>query len=141
MADAGYNTSVVMEQGGSALRVKSGGTIVADNGGVLDMSAANAADVKLPAGAVTLPKVNFTGIKTLKGVGAAAAGAVTLTGTAVGDRVVSIIGNLTAGGPLLVFVPGTDFEATISVINQIQQLSASDLHLTTIVVTLAPAQA
>jgi hypothetical protein len=83
MADAGYNTSVVMEQGGSALRVKSGGTIVADNGGVLDMSAANAADVKLPAGAVTLPKVNFTGIKTLKGVGAAAAGAVTLTGTAL----------------------------------------------------------
>jgi hypothetical protein len=104
-------------------------------------SDASVTTAKLAAGAATLPKISFTGIKTLKGVGAAVPGAVTLTGAAVGDRVVAIIGNLTAGGPLLVFVPGTDFEAAISVINQIQQLSASDLHLTTIVAILAPATA
>lgn len=75
--------------------------------------------------------------KTLKGTGSNGAGPVTLTGAAVGDSVRKIIGNLTAGGPLLVFVPGTDFESTITVVNQIQQLSASDLHLTTIVVDLA----
>lgn len=147
-SDPSYNTNIVSEQGGSLLRVKSGGSIVADNGGVLDFSAANPTDVKLPAGiaptlgagAVSLPKIAFTGLVTLKGVGVAAAGPATLTGAVVGQRVLAIIGNLTAGGPLLVFVPGTDFEATISVINQIQQLSSSDLHLTTIVVILAPAE-
>lgn len=80
--------------------------------------------VRLPA------KVAVTGI----GVGNATPGGCAMTNLAVGDKVRRIIGNLTAGGPLQVFQPGTDFEAVISVANQIQQLSSTDLSLTTIVV-------
>ncbi len=70
-------------------------------------------------------------LKTLAGAGVAAPGACTLTGAAVGNLVLAICGALTAGGPLVALQPGIDFEATISVANQIQQLSATDYHLYT----------
>ena len=76
--------------------------------------------------------------KTLSAAGVAAAGPVTLAGAAVGDRLLSVFGALTAGGPLLAKAVGTDFEATVSVTGQVQQLAAADLSLSTFVFLLEP---
>ena len=101
---------------------------------------ANVTTAKLAAGAGTLPKLSFTGLKVLVQAGVASAGAVTLTGAAVGDRVVAVFGTLTAGGPLLAAIVGTDFESAISIINEVQQLVAT-LDSDTFVFVLAPAEA
>src|SRR5277367_875947 len=106
MPDPSYNTGVILKQGGNVLEVQSGASIVGDSGATIDFSAVAPANVKLPAGiaptlgpgAVTLPKISFTGLTLLKGVGVAAPGACTLTGSTVGQRVLAIIGTLTAGG-------------------------------------------
>lgn len=64
----------------------------------------------------------------VKAVTAIAAGAITLTGAAVGDTVVSCTDLSTAGDG------SSKFETTISVANQIQQLSAStDVFLVVVV--------
>lgn len=57
--------------------------------------------------------------------GASAAGACTATGTLVGDRVLSVTG-LASG---TVGDKSASFESVVSVADQIQQTSASDLHL------------
>lgn len=94
-----------------------------------------ARSVSLPdaAGNILLGVNGLGGMRVLTSVGAAAAGAATLTGAKVGDVVLGI-SDVTDHTTLL---PGTDFEATISVINQIQQLSASNLSAKTIIVFLA----
>jgi hypothetical protein len=80
--------------------------------------------------------------------GAAAAGACTFTGAAVGDRVVAAFliadesDNLTKGEGTATTVPSaTIFESVITVVNQIQQTSASDLSDNKYFVELAPANA
>lgn len=102
--------------------------------------AANVTTAKFAAGAVTLPKVTTTGIKTLAAAGRNGAGAITLTGAAVGDRVLTSFGAPTAGGALAAPAAGV-FEAAITVVNQIQQASASDLSANTYVHILIPAAA
>jgi hypothetical protein len=72
----------------------------------------------------------------LTAAGVAAAGPITLAGAVVGQPVKAVFGTLTAGGPLIAKVPGTDFESIISVAGQIQQLTATDLHLDTFVFVL-----
>jgi hypothetical protein len=72
-----------------------------------------------------------TALIPLVAAGVAAAGPVTLAGAVIGQPVKLILGSLTAGGPLIAKVPGTDFESVISVAGQIQQLTATDLHLDT----------
>jgi hypothetical protein len=67
----------------------------------------------------------------LTAAGVAAAGPITLAGAVVGQPVKAVFGTLTAGGPLIAKVPGVDFESVISVAGQIQQLTATDLHLDT----------
>lgn len=99
----------------------------------------NTADIA--AGGATLPKISFTGLKVLAAAGKSSAGAITLTGTAVGDRLVAVFGAPTAGGALAVKLPGTDFESTVSVVNQIQQLVGTDLSASTYVFIFAPATA
>jgi len=71
------------------------------------------------------------GILTLVAAGVAAAGPITVAGAVVGQKVLAVFGTLTAGGPIINKVPGTDFEAVVSVAGQIQQLAAADLHLDT----------
>jgi hypothetical protein len=139
--------------GGGTLTTEfsSGETLKIDNGAVLDASAANASDVKLPAGAVitaalnagavTPTKMAFTGIKVLAIVGYNGIHACTATGAAVGDRLVAIFGTPTAGGALIPKVPGTDFEATVSVTSQLQQLVATDLSGDTFIGIFIPAAA
>src|SRR5271169_194590 len=104
-ADSSYTTGNFERQGGNEWDVGNGtgnpGSLIINAGGTFDASAAST--FNLPAGGVTLPKLSLSGIQTLGGTGHNGAGACTLTGTAVGARVVAIIGNLTAGGPLLVF--------------------------------------
>jgi hypothetical protein len=140
-ADNTYVTGNFEKQGGAEWDVGNGtsktGSLIINAGGTLDASAGT---LTLGPAQVSLAKVDLTGMKTLKGTGAASAGAVTLTGAVIGMRVVSIFGNLTAGGPMLVFVPGTDFESVITVTDQVQQLTG-DYHLDTIVFVLAPAAA
>lgn len=72
---------------------------------------------------VTLPLIGTT-------TGVAAA--VTLTGAAVGDKVISVL-DLTAGTNL-----SADFETTISVANQIQQTAAGGSNNDKMLVTLQP---
>ena len=156
MADGSYNTKVYEKQGGAELVVSTGGQITLDGGAIkdasgntlLDSSGAGAdlapgsvATAALAAGAVTPAKMSFTGIKQIKVTGHNEAGACTATGAAVGDRVLAMVGAPAAGGDLIVPVIGTDFEATITVINQIQQASASDLHLDSFLLLLIPAAA
>ncbi len=72
-------------------------------------------------------------------VGSNGAGACTATGAAIGDRPIVIFGAPTAGGALVAFVPGTDFESAVTVTDQLQQLSASNLSTDTLIVVLSPA--
>ncbi len=72
----------------------------------------------------------------LTAAGVAAAGPITLAGAVVGQPVKMVFGTLTAGGPLIAKVPGTDFESVISVAGQVQQLTATDLHLDTFLFVL-----
>jgi hypothetical protein len=78
-------------------------------------------------------------------IGAAAAGAITLTGAAVGDRVLSafkfgdVSDNLTSGTGAVTAQPNALFEAVITVADQIQQVSATDLSDNKYIVRLAPA--
>jgi hypothetical protein len=69
------------------------------------------------------------GLRVLTSQGHNNTGAVTLTGAKVGDKVIGI-SNITDHATLL---PTTDFEATITVNNQIQQVNASDLSAKTLV--------
>jgi hypothetical protein len=153
MSDSTYQGKVYDKQGGDELVVASGGKITVEAGGEIDVSAGTltpgtnaiadgaVTTGKLAAGAATLPKIGIAGIKCLAAAGKNGSGAVTLTGAAIGDRLVAVFGAPTAGGALAVKVPGTDFEAAVTVVDQIQQLSASNLSANTYVFTLIPAAA
>jgi len=92
-----------------------------------DIEAGAVTTTKIAAGAVTAAKQSTTGIKFFRFDGAAAAGAITLTGAAVGDRVVAILGVVSASGVSVVGAIPSQFEATISVADQIQQTDAGNL--------------
>lgn len=92
---------------------------------------------ELSPGAVTGAKLSDTPFKTLKAAGRNNVGAITLTGAAVGDRVVVVFGAPTAGGALV--EAKASFESAITVVNQIQQSSASDLSTNTYVFVLIAA--
>lgn len=94
---------------------------------------------KMGAAAATLPKVSFAGLKVLRFDGINGAGAVTLTGAAVGDRVVAILGTVVTSGVSI--VGGADFESVISVVDQIQQAATGDLSDNDYWVLLAPTPA
>jgi hypothetical protein len=153
MSDSTYQGKVYDKQGGDELVVASGGKITVEAGGEIDVSAGTltpgtnaiadgaVTTAKLAAGAATLPKIGIAGIKCLAAAGKNGSGAVTLTGAAIGDRLVAVFGAPTAGGALAVKVPGTDFEAAVTVTDQIQQLSASNLSANTYVFILIPAAA
>ena len=130
MSDSTYLSKVYNKQGGDELVVASGGTIDASAG-----------TTTLKAGSVALTKIGITGIKCLAAAGKNGAGAITLTGAAAGDRLVAVFGAPTAGGALEAKVPGTDFEAAVTVENQIQQVSAGNLSAHTYVFVLIPAAA
>jgi hypothetical protein len=97
-----------------------GKSLVIDTGGNLDARNSKAA---LPT-----PKA-------IAAAGRNGAGAITLTGAAVGDRVHIVIGAPTAGGALVAPAAGT-FEAVITVADQVQQASASNLSANTYVFVL-----
>src|SRR5512138_3105003 len=136
MSDSTYQGKVYRKQGGNELVVASGGKITIESGGNIDASAGT---TTLKGGSVALTKIGLTGIKCLAAAGKNGAGAVTLTGAAVGDRLVAVFGAPTAGGALEAKVPGTDYEAAVTVENQIQQASASNLSANTYVFILIPA--
>lgn len=99
----------------SALKTQFEGTDPADqNDDVLDAVAALPAKTKV---------YSFTGRN--------GAGAVTLTGAAVGDVVLGVAGISTVGNA------AASFESTITVVNQIQQSSASNLSAVTYLVVLS----
>lgn len=119
-----------------------GTSAIADLGVTTGKLAAGAVTTaKIAAGAATLPKSDFTGMKVLAAAGRNGAGAITLTGAAVGDRLIAVFGAPTAGGDLQVKAVGTDFEAAVTVVDQIQQVSASNLSANTYVFLLIPAAA
>ena len=93
---------------------------------------------KLDAGAVTGAKITPTGVVSGSFVGVAAAGPCTLTGAAVGQRVLMIARVDTASGDLGGM---DDFESVITVVDEIQQSLAGDLSLQTFAVVLLPAAA
>ncbi len=138
MSDSTYQGKVYRKQGGDELVVASGGKITVEAGGTIDASAGTAT---LKGGAVALTKINVTGIKCLAAAGKNGAGAITLTGAAVGDRLLAVFGAPTAGGALEAKAPGTDFEAAVTVADQIQQSSASNLSANTYIFILIPAAA
>lgn len=71
--------------------------------------------------------------KVLSFTGSNLAGACTLTGAAVGDKVIGLTGLSAVGGA------DAKFESTITVINQIQQTAAENLSAATFLVILLPA--
>jgi len=124
---------------GQTLEIQSGATLQIDSGATLTMPNGTIVTAELNAGAVTGPKLDLSGLKCIAFVGHSGAGACTATGTAVGDRVVAIFGTATAGGALV--SAKSSFESAITVINQIQQSSASDLSGNTYIALLLPAAA
>lgn len=96
-------------------------------------------EVRIAPGAVEPTKLGLTGIKVFSFVGRNLTGAITLTGAAVGDRVLFILGTVVATASSI--VGGTDFEATITVIDEIQQSLNSNLTGNEYWVMLIPATA
>ena len=130
-----YATAVYTEQGGATLVIGPGGTLNATDGTVI-LPAGSVATAKIAAGAVTPSKLSTTGLKKLTAAGRNGAGAVTLSGTVVGDRVLVITGGPTAGGTPV--FGDAAFEATVTVADQIQQSSGSDLSGNTYLFVLIP---
>jgi hypothetical protein len=93
----------------------------------------------LGAGAVTGAKMAPPLALSAAFVGHNGAGACTLTGATVGQRVAFLYGAPTAGGALV--EASASFESTISVAGQIQQSSASNLSTDTYIVGLLPVAA
>lgn len=129
---------------------------------VTDPSLAIAVCVRKDASASTKVRVRFirsvllpavsdvrdavtNGLKEGAFVGNNGAGAITLTGAAVGDRVISVFkfgdasDNLTSGTGVVTAQPNALFESVITVADQIQQVSATDLSDNKYIVRLAPA--
>jgi len=85
------------------------------------------------------------GFELLRGTGVDSSGgdkAITLTGAAVGQRVLGVFGSVTATGAPTVdpLIPGTDVEATISTVDELLQLKAAgDLSANTYQAILGPA--
>jgi hypothetical protein len=116
------------------------GTISVKSGGIAATQLATNAvtAVKITAQNVTGPKIATGALQQLVGAGIdgdPTGGATTLTGAAVGDRVVSVIA-YTAGVPSDVTA---EFEAAVTVVNQLQQLDGEDLAAIPLVVTLLKA--
>lgn len=88
---------------------------------------------------IPLAGVATTGLTTLVAAGRNGAGAITLTGATVGQRVLFVIGAPTAGGTLA--SPNSSFESVITVADQIQQSAATNLSANTYIFVLAPAAA
>ena len=113
------------------------------------IAAGEIATAQLAAGAGTLPKLDLTtGLKLLAADGintGGGAAAITLTGAAVGDRVVGIFGQIKAesgANSFLIPTLTTHHEAVITVVDEIQQtVAAGDLSGNTYLFILAPAAA
>lgn len=89
---------------------------------------------KFAGGAVTLPKLSgFVNIKCLAFTGVAVPGPCACAGAAVGDRVIQIFGATTAAGANLTGRPLANFEPVITVVDQIQQATATDYSLYTFI--------
>lgn len=114
------------------------GAVTAPALGALAVGTAALADAgvttaKHAPGSVTGAKMAPTGIKFLGFTGVAAPGPATLTGAQVGDRVIGIIQTDATD-----LAAAAKFEATITVANQIQQSSVSDLSTHRYAVFLLP---
>lgn len=112
------------------LSAKTAGQVVMGDGTDVKSLAISGDATLAGTGALTIANNAVTGLKLSAAAlkysgfsGVAAAGPCTLTGAKVGDKVVGVV-NLTDGGDA-----SADFEATITVVDQIQQGSASDLSL------------
>lgn len=120
---------------------ETGDTLTVEPGGTLNMKAGST--INLPAAGVTLGNISFAGLTGLQAAGRNAAGAITLTGATVGQRLVIALGtitNSTASNAFIAPAAGT-FESVITVADQIQQASASDLSANSYFFVLAPAAA
>ena len=97
---------------------------------------------KLDAGAVTGPKVDLSTLKVLSAVGNnGATTTLAVTGVLATDRLIAAFSAPTAGGALVAHPIGTDFAATPTANDQIDQLSVADLSDDTVVFILLPAAA
>ena len=103
-----------------------------------DVADGSIATAKLAASAVTGAKLNPTGTKSGSFTGSNGAGPVTLTGAVVGDRVLAVMRLDAAAGAV---GQQAAFESAVTVNDQLQQTSASDLSLQTFSVILIPASA
>lgn len=101
---------------------------------------AGVVNAKLGAAAVTGTKLAATGITSGSFDGRNGAGVCTLTGAAVGQRVLALF-RIDAAAGALATGQSAAFEATITVAGQIQQSSASDLSTQDFVVILMPVAA
>jgi hypothetical protein len=137
-----WNVLVDLPQGAAALADDSVTAAKIADGAIDDAA-------KIGGGVVTPPKLVGTGMKWGHFVARNGAGAITLTGAAVGDRVLGgwksgdASDHNTAGegsvATTAAFV--ALFEAAITVVNQIQQASATDLSDNKYTVILLPAAA
>ena len=94
--------------------------------GVVELATSAEAIAGADAGRAVTPaalQAVFGKLKMISFDGRNGAGACTVTGAAVGDKVLAVFG--ITGGAL--GAAGASFEATITVVNQIQQTSASNL--------------
>lgn len=128
-------------QAGATIDVSAGtlvpGTNAIANGAVTTakLAAGNVTTATVAAGAVTGPKLAPTGVIGGSFTGHNNAGACTLTGATVGQRVLALFEIDAAAGST---AAAAGFEAAITVADQIQQTSVSDLSTKTYAVILLP---
>jgi hypothetical protein len=139
----GYPTTEVrLEEGGDQLTIGAAGKMVVEAGATVtgltgqttfasaaETKAGSVADKVLSPSTLHAALVNC---KVLTFTGHNLAGTCTLTGAAVGDKVIGVAGLTDMGGA------DASFEATITVADQIQQSAASDLHAKNYLVMLLP---
>lgn len=104
----------------------------------VELGAASVGLSEVAAGILTGAKLVAAPFVTKAVVGRNGAGACTATGLTVGQRIISVVGLKTDGTGTLVEAKAS-FESTVTVVDQLQQSSASDLSTLTYIVTLIPA--
>lgn len=120
-----------------------GDNLVVESGGRLTVK--SGATINQPAGGITLGNISFTGLTALGADGADASSAaadITLTGATVGQRVLLAIGQVKSETATHGFVISTSqFETSISKVDNIVQNKGANLSANTYFFVLAPAAA
>lgn len=115
------NISAVLAEAGL---LGSADTLGASSVGSTQLATGAVTSAKLASGAVTAGKLGYAAMVPYSASGLSSAGAITTTGTKVGDKVLAVMGFVTSSS-VWVGLDTTHFESVVTVNDQIQQSSGA----------------